>query len=83
MSKNLGRSASRRIGYHIKRTTKSLPLMLKAQPTSTPTPSEPFEEVIHQYTDTACTTQKQTNLTKPLLQDIAVFNEHDLTKLEG
>ena len=29
-----------------------------------------------------CTTQKQIKLTKSLLQDIAVFNEHDSTKLE-
>ena len=32
--------------------------------------------------DTLCTTQKQTNLTNSLLQDIAIFNEHDSTKLE-
>ena len=32
--------------------------------------------------DTFCTTQKQTNKTNSLLQDIAVFNEHDSTKLE-
>ena len=47
-----------------------------------PTPTEPFREVIYQYTDTLCTTQKQTNLTNSLLQDIAVFNEYDSTKLE-
>ena len=29
-----------------------------------------------------CTTQKQSNLTNSLLQDIAVFNEYDSTKLE-
>ena len=34
------------------------------------------------HTDTLCTTQKQTNLTNPLLQDFAVFNKHDSTKLE-
>ena len=32
--------------------------------------------------DTLCSTQKQTNLTNSLLQDIAVFNEYDSTKLE-
>ena len=47
-----------------------------------PTPTEPFREVICQYTDTLCTIQKQTNLTNFLLQDIAVFNEYDSTKLE-
>ena len=47
-----------------------------------PTLIEPFGEVIWQYTDTLCTTQKQSNLMNSLLQDIAVFNEHDSTKLE-
>ena len=47
-----------------------------------PAPAEPLREVILHYTDTLCTTQKQTNLTKSLLQDIPVFNEHDSTKLE-
>ena len=32
--------------------------------------------------NTLCTTQKQTNLTNSLLQDIAIFNEYDSTKLE-
>ena len=39
-------------------------------------------EVIQQYTDTLCTTQKQSNLTNSLLPDVPVFNEHDSTKLE-
>ena len=56
--------------------------MLRAQPTSTPAPTEPFREVICQYTDTLCTTQMQTHLTNSLLQNIAIFNEHDSTKLE-
>ena len=56
--------------------------MLRVQLTSTPAMSEPFGEVIHQYTDTLCTTQKQTNLTNALLQDIAIFNGHNPTKLE-
>ena len=49
---------------------------------STPTPTEPFEEVVCQYMDTLCTTQKQTNLTNSLLQDIAIYNKHDSTQLE-
>ena len=56
--------------------------MLRVQPTSTPTPSEPFGGVMLQYTNTLCTTQKLTNLTNSLLQDIAIFNEHNSTKLE-
>ena len=44
--------------------------------------TEHFREEICQYTNILCTTQKQTNLTNPLLQDIAVFNEYNFTKLE-
>ena len=47
-----------------------------------PTPTEPFGEVICQYTNTLYTIQKQTNLINSLLQDIAAFNEQDSTKLE-
>ena len=47
-----------------------------------PASAEPFGEVLHQYMDTLCSTQKQTNLTNTLTQDIPVFNEHDSTKLE-
>ena len=39
-------------------------LSLQPQPSSTPTPTEPFGEVIHQYTDTLCTMHKQTNPNK-------------------
>ena len=47
-----------------------------------PVPAEPFGEVLHQYTDTLCSIQKQANLTNSLMQGIPVFNEHDSTKLE-
>ena len=47
-----------------------------------PAPAEPLREVIQQYMDILCSMQKQSNLTNSLLQDIAVFNEHDSTKLE-
>ena len=60
----------------------NLSLTPQPQPPSTLMLTEPFREVIHQYMDTLCTTQKQTNLTNPLLQDITVFNEYDSTKLE-
>ena len=60
----------------------TLSLTLSMQPTSTATPREPFGEVMHNYMDTLCTTQKQTYLTGFLLQDIAIFNEYDSTKLE-
>ena len=60
----------------------NLSLALQLQPSSIPTPDEPFGEAIHQYNDKMCTIQKQMNLTNSLLQDIAVFNEYNLTKLE-
>ena len=83
MNRSQRRSASGGIGlYRLTRTqtTESLSLMLRAQPT--PTSTEPFSKVEYQYMDTLCITQKQTNLTNSLLQDIAVFNEHDSTKLK-
>ena len=57
-------------------------LSIALHPPPPPTPAEPFGEVIQHYTDTLCTTQKQSNPTNSLLHDIAVFNEHDSTKLE-
>ena len=47
-------------------------LLIVLYPPPPPTPTEPFGEVIWQYTDTLCTAQKQSNLTNSLLQDIAV-----------
>ena len=76
------RPTSGRFGLYRTGATKSLSLMLQLQPAPTPTPAEPFGEVIRQCSDTLCTTQKQTNLIDSLLQDIAVFNEYNLTKLE-
>ena len=60
----------------------NLSLALQPQPPTMSTPTEPFGEVICQYTDTLHTTHKQTNLTNSFLQDITVFNEYDSTKLE-
>ena len=57
-------------------------LLIALHPPPPPTPTEPFRKVIWQYTNTLCTTQNQSNLTNSLLQDIAVFNEHNSTKLE-
>ena len=57
-------------------------ILIALHQTPPPSPAEPLREVIWQYTDTLCTTQKQSNLTNPLLQDIPVFHEHDSTKLE-
>ena len=57
--------------------------MLQPQPTSTPTPAEPFGgdnmsvhwHIVHLH-------RNKLNLTNSLLQDIAVFSDYDLTKLE-
>ena len=57
-------------------------LFLALQPPHSPTPTELLWEVICQYMDTLCMTQKQTNITNSLLQDIAVLNEYDSPKLE-
>ena len=57
-------------------------LSIALHPPPQPTPTEPFREVICQYTNTLCNTQKQTNLINSLLQSIDVFNEYDFTKLE-
>ena len=60
----------------------TLSLTLSIQSPSTLTPTEPFVEVVCQYTETLCAMQKQTHLINSLLQDNAIFNEHNSTKLE-
>ena len=57
-------------------------LSLSLHPPPSPIPMWPFREVICQYTDTLCTTQKKTSLTNWLLQDLAVYSEYSSTKLE-
>ena len=47
-----------------------------------PAPAEPLENILYQYTDILCSTQKHSNCTNSLIHDIPVFNEHDSTKLE-
>ena len=59
----------------------NLSLVLQPQPSSTPT--TPLREMIYHYMDTLYTTQKQTDITNSLLQDITVFNEYNPTKLEN
>ena len=46
------------------------------------TPTEPPDEVLHQYTVTLCTAQKKTSFVNTLLQDIAIFNGNDSSQLE-
>ena len=55
----------------------NLSLALQPQLPPMPTPTEPFGEVICQYTNTFCTTQKQRSLINSQLQGIIVFNEYD------
>ena len=48
-------------------------LSIAIQQPQPPAPAEPLGEVIQQYTDTLCSTQKHSNLTNSLLQDIPVL----------
>ena len=43
---------------------------------------EPLVDVLQQYTETLCTTQKQTSFTNTLIQDIPTFNGTSLMQLE-
>ena len=79
MSQSWRRTNSRDLD-HIECEFQNLSIALNLPPP--PSPTECFREVIQEYTHTLCTTQKQSNLTNSLLQDIAVFNEHNSTKLE-
>ena len=81
MSGSQRRSASGGIGPHRMGTTESL-FCTQGMTDYTPSPIEPFREVICHYMDTLCNTQKQTNLTNSLLQDLTIFSGHDSTKLE-
>ena len=66
---------------HIQHELQNLSIAIhQSQPS---TPSEPFGEVLCQYTDTLCSRQKQSNLTNCLMQDIPVFNEHDSYQVGG
>ena len=47
-----------------------------------PTPPEPIEEVLHQYTNTLCTAQKKMSFVNSLLQDITILNGNDSSQLE-
>ena len=58
----------------IERELQRLPISL-----SPPAPTEPLGKMIKHYMNTLCSAQKQTNLTNSLLQDISVFNGHDVT----
>ena len=45
-------------------------------------PPDPLDEVLHQYTETFCTAQKQTTFANMLLQDITIFNGRNSSQLE-
>ena len=47
-----------------------------------PTPSEPIEEVLHQYTNTLCTAHKKTSFVNSLLQVFAILNGNNSSQLE-
>ena len=46
------------------------------------TPSEPTEEVLHQYTNTVYTFQKNTFFVNTLSQDITILNGNNSSQLE-
>ena len=45
-------------------------------------PPEPLDDVLWQYTETLCTTKKQTNFLNTLIQDIPTFNGSNSMQLE-
>ena len=44
--------------------------------------TEPIGEVLNEYADTLCNSQKKTSLESSLLQDIPILNGHDSSQLE-
>ena len=48
----------------------------------TPTPAEPFGEVLSKYANTLCNAQKKTALESSLLWDITVLDGNDSSQLE-
>ena len=54
-------------------------LSLTLQPSA---PPELLDEVLHKYTETLCSAQKQTTFTNTLIQDIPTFNGCDSAQLE-
>ena len=47
-----------------------------------PTPSEPIEEVLHQYRNTLCNAQMKMSFVNSLLQDITILNRNNSSQLE-
>ena len=43
-------------------------------------PAEPLDDVLQQYTETLCSTQKQTTFVNTLIQDIPSFNGSNSTE---
>ena len=58
MGRSQIRSVSREIGPHrLEQELHNFSLTLRAQPTLTPAPTEPFSKTVCQYTDTLCATE--------------------------
>ena len=66
---------------HLTEKLQKLALTLYPCPTDRPV-NEPIHTAMQQYTDILCVMQWQKNLTTSLLQDITMFNGHDISKLE-
>ena len=45
-------------------------------------PPKPLDDILQQYTETLCSSQKQTTFAYTLIQDIPTFNGSDSTQLE-
>ena len=45
-------------------------------------PLEPLDDVLQEYMETLCTTEKHTSFMNTVIQDIPTFNGSNLTQLE-
>ena len=63
--------------YHIECELQRLSIALCSS-----APPEPLNNMLKQYMDTLCSSQKQTNFANTLIQDIPNFNGNDSTQLE-
>ena len=50
--------------------------------TSSQSSEEPVHKTMQAYTDTLCATERESNLTTNMLQDIPTFDGQDSSKLE-
>ena len=63
--------------HHIECKLQRLSIALCPSP-----PLEPLDNVLKQYMDTLCSSQKQTNFVNTLIQDIPIFNDNNSMQIE-